>query len=84
MFLSLSVSDVEVLSELLRGRAGRQRSRAAQLRQEDQALRDESLTHGDMVFVDVVDTYRNVPLKLLQFYKWLVHYPITSQTSFSG
>ncbi|XP_048059917.1 UDP-GalNAc:beta-1,3-N-acetylgalactosaminyltransferase 2 isoform X1 [Megalobrama amblycephala] len=69
---TFSVYDVEVLSELLRGRAGRQRSRAAQLREEDQALRDESLAHGDMVFVDVVDTYRNVPLKLLQFYKWSV------------
>ncbi|RXN09400.1 UDP- c:beta-1,3-N-acetylgalactosaminyltransferase 2 [Labeo rohita] len=81
--LSLSLSDVQVLSELLRGRAGRQRIRAAQLREEDQALREESIRHGDMVFVDVVDTYRNVPLKLLQFYKWLVLHPITSQTSFS-
>ncbi|KAL0178673.1 hypothetical protein M9458_027567, partial [Cirrhinus mrigala] len=72
---------VQVLSELLRGRAGRQRIRTAQLREEDQALREESIRHGDMVFVDVVDTYRNVPLKLLQFYKWLVLHPITSQTS---
>uniref|UniRef100_A0A671SUB5 Hexosyltransferase n=1 Tax=Sinocyclocheilus anshuiensis TaxID=1608454 RepID=A0A671SUB5_9TELE len=60
------------LSELLCGRAGRQRIRETQLREEDQALREESLRHGDMVFVDVVDTYRNVPLKLLQFYKWSV------------
>ncbi|KAK7139712.1 hypothetical protein R3I94_012384 [Phoxinus phoxinus] len=67
-----SVYDVEVLSELLRGRAGRQRRRVDQLKHEDEALRDESLRHGDMVFVDVVDTYRNVPLKLLQFYKWSV------------
>uniref|UniRef100_A0A672PUA8 Hexosyltransferase n=1 Tax=Sinocyclocheilus grahami TaxID=75366 RepID=A0A672PUA8_SINGR len=65
---SLSLS----LSLSLCGRAGRQRIREAQLREEDQALREESLRHGDMVFVDVVDTYRNVPLKLLQFYKWLV------------
>uniref|UniRef100_A0A673GQW1 Hexosyltransferase n=1 Tax=Sinocyclocheilus rhinocerous TaxID=307959 RepID=A0A673GQW1_9TELE len=64
--------NVQVLSELLRGRAGRQWIREAQLREEDQALREESLRHGDMVFVDVVDTYRNVPLKLLQFYKWSV------------
>ncbi|XP_058650857.1 UDP-GalNAc:beta-1,3-N-acetylgalactosaminyltransferase 2 isoform X2 [Onychostoma macrolepis] len=69
---TFSVYDVQVLSELLRGRAGRQRIREAQLREEDQALREESLRHGDMVFVDVVDTYRNVPLKLLQFYKWSV------------
>ncbi|XP_044070495.1 UDP-GalNAc:beta-1,3-N-acetylgalactosaminyltransferase 2-like isoform X4 [Siniperca chuatsi] len=42
---------------------------ASRLRQEDAALQQESLRHGDMVFVDVVDTYRNVPSKLLQFYK---------------
>lgn len=43
---------------------------ASRLRQEDATLQEESLRHGDMVFVDVVDTYRNVPSKLLQFYKW--------------
>lgn len=43
---------------------------AAALRREDAALRLESLTHGDLVLVDVVDTYRSVPSKLLQFYKW--------------
>ncbi|XP_043112167.1 UDP-GalNAc:beta-1,3-N-acetylgalactosaminyltransferase 2 isoform X2 [Puntigrus tetrazona] len=69
---TFSVYDGQVLSELLRGRAGRQRIRESQLREEDQALREENLRHGDMVFVDVVDTYRNVPLKLLQFYKWSV------------
>uniref|UniRef100_A0A8C6SZ51 Hexosyltransferase n=1 Tax=Neogobius melanostomus TaxID=47308 RepID=A0A8C6SZ51_9GOBI len=36
------------------------------------SLEQESLRHRDMVFVDVVDTYRNVPTKLLQFYKWSV------------
>lgn len=47
---------------------------ASALRQEDAALQQESLRHGDMVFVDVVDTYRNVPSKLLQFYKWYVEH----------
>lgn len=76
------MSDVEALSELLRGRAGRQHMRSVELREEDEALRQENVTYGDMVFVDVVDTYRNVPLKLLQFYKWLVLYLITNLTSF--
>lgn len=50
---------------------------ASALRQEDAALQQESLRHGDMVFVDVVDTYRNVPSKLLQFYKWYAErYPL--------
>ncbi|EPY74225.1 hypothetical protein CB1_002218004 [Camelus ferus] len=26
--------------------------------------------HGDIVFVDIIDTYRNVPAKLLNFYQW--------------
>nr|XP_055025433.1 UDP-GalNAc:beta-1,3-N-acetylgalactosaminyltransferase 2 [Misgurnus anguillicaudatus] len=69
---TFSVYDVDALSELLRGRSGRQQIRSAELRDEDQALHQESITHGDMVFVDVVDTYRNVPVKLLKFYKWAV------------
>ncbi|XP_052007421.1 UDP-GalNAc:beta-1,3-N-acetylgalactosaminyltransferase 2 [Xyrauchen texanus] len=69
---TFAVYDAEALSELLRGRAERQRSHTARLREEDLSLREESLRHGDMVFVGVVDTYRNVPLKLLQFYKWSV------------
>lgn len=64
------VSDADGLSGLLRGRPARMENHASRLRQEDTALQQESLRHDDMVFVDVVDTYRNVPSKLLQFYKW--------------
>lgn len=62
--------DEDGLLGLLRGRGARMQRHASALRQEDAALQQESLRHGDMVFVDVVDTYRNVPSKLLQFYKW--------------
>lgn len=65
-------SDGDGLLGLLRGRPARMELHASRLRQEDAALQQESLRHGDMVFVDVVDTYRNVPSKLLQFYKWYV------------
>lgn len=64
------VSDEDGLSGLLRGRAARMEKHASGLRREDAILQEESLRHGDVVFVDVVDTYRNVPSKLLQFYKW--------------
>lgn len=40
------------------------------LEEEDALLKDESNTYDDIVFVDVVDTYRNVPAKLLNFYRW--------------
>ncbi|KAI4889680.1 hypothetical protein NFI96_017471 [Prochilodus magdalenae] len=69
---TFSVYDVEVLEEMLRGRVGRQQAHVARLREEDKALQEESHKYGDMVFVDVVDTYRTVPSKLLQFYKWAV------------
>lgn len=64
------MSDEDGLSGLLRGRSARMETHAAGLLAEDVALQEESLRHGDVVFVDVVDTYRNVPSKLLRFYKW--------------
>ncbi|XP_066534642.1 UDP-GalNAc:beta-1,3-N-acetylgalactosaminyltransferase 2 isoform X2 [Hoplias malabaricus] len=69
---TFSVYDVEGLEELLHGRAGRQQAHKAKLKEEDRALQEENHRNGDMVFVDVVDTYRTVPSKLLQFYKWAV------------
>lgn len=65
-------SDGDGLVGLLRGRPDRMERHASRLRQEDMALQEEALRYGDMVFVDVVDTYRNVPSKLLRFYKWYV------------
>ncbi|KAM9727069.1 UDP-GalNAc:beta-1,3-N-acetylgalactosaminyltransferase 2 isoform 1-T2 [Menidia menidia] len=69
---TFTIYDGEGLSGLLQGRPGRMERHASRLRQEDAALLEESRRHGDMVFVDVVDTYRSVPSKLLQFYKWSV------------
>jgi len=39
---------------------------------EQQQLTSELTQFHDMVFVDVVDVYRNVPYKLLQFARWYV------------
>lgn len=61
---------MEGLKEWLHGRADRQKARKARLREEEKALQEESSIYGDIVFVDVVDTYRTVPYKLLYFYKW--------------
>ncbi|XP_028325385.1 UDP-GalNAc:beta-1,3-N-acetylgalactosaminyltransferase 2 [Gouania willdenowi] len=69
---TFTIYDGEGLSELLKGRPARMEHHASRLRQEDSSLQEENLRHDDMVFVDVVDTYRNVPTKLLQFYKWSV------------
>nr|XP_020459699.1 UDP-GalNAc:beta-1,3-N-acetylgalactosaminyltransferase 2 isoform X2 [Monopterus albus] len=69
---TFTIYDGDGLLGLLQGRPARMKHHTSRLRQEDEALQQESLRHGDMVFVDVVDTYRNVPSKLLQFYKWSV------------
>ncbi|KAJ8359955.1 hypothetical protein SKAU_G00164800 [Synaphobranchus kaupii] len=69
---TFSVYDADVLMEMLRGRPERLQDQASRLRLEDAALDQESHRHGDMVFVDVIDTYRNVPSKLLQFYNWSI------------
>ncbi|XP_045926930.1 UDP-GalNAc:beta-1,3-N-acetylgalactosaminyltransferase 2 isoform X2 [Micropterus dolomieu] len=66
---TFTIYDGDGLTGLLRGRPARMEHHASRLREEDAALQRESLRHGDIVFVDVVDTYRNVPSKLLQFYK---------------
>lgn len=31
----------------------------------------ESQKYSDIIFIDVIDVYRNLPLKLLKFHKWL-------------
>ncbi|XP_041106758.1 UDP-GalNAc:beta-1,3-N-acetylgalactosaminyltransferase 2-like [Polyodon spathula] len=67
-----TIYEAESLSELLKGRPERMRSHSAVLREEDALLEEESRTHQDIVFVDVIDTYRNVPSKLLRFYEWSV------------
>ena len=37
---------------------------------ETNSLEQEASSHGDMLLLDVVDTYRNIPAKMLQFYEW--------------
>ncbi|KAK7901953.1 hypothetical protein WMY93_018722 [Mugilogobius chulae] len=69
---TFNIYDGEALSTLLRARPSRMEQHVLELQQEDESLERESRRHRDMVFVDVVDTYRNVPTKLLQFYKWSV------------
>ncbi|MGH0128788.1 UNVERIFIED_CONTAM: hypothetical protein FKN15_046600 [Acipenser sinensis] len=64
-----TIYEAESLSQLLKGRPERMRSHSAVLREEDASLEEESRTHQDIVFVDVIDTYRNVPSKLLRFYE---------------
>ncbi|XP_069820989.1 UDP-GalNAc:beta-1,3-N-acetylgalactosaminyltransferase 2 [Dendropsophus ebraccatus] len=66
-----TVHDGELLLQRLSTRPLRYAQHRAALQEEEAELQAESHAHSDMVFVDVVDTYRNVPRKLLLFYRWL-------------
>lgn len=39
---------------------------------ETRALQEEAENQNDILLLDVVDTYRNIPAKMLQFYEWVV------------
>lgn len=40
------------------------------LEEEDRLLREELVEYGDILMVDVVDVYRNIPAKLKAAYEW--------------
>ncbi|XP_078365283.1 UDP-GalNAc:beta-1,3-N-acetylgalactosaminyltransferase 2-like isoform X2 [Oculina patagonica] len=70
------VADSEFSKEKLeekRKHAGERKDmwRAVLLR-EEQELQREMQMHADILMVDVVDVYRNLPKKLLEFYSWAV------------
>ncbi|XP_048223676.1 UDP-GalNAc:beta-1,3-N-acetylgalactosaminyltransferase 2 isoform X2 [Perognathus longimembris pacificus] len=67
-----TIQEADALLHSLHSRPQRLEEHARSLREEDALLQQESSTYEDIVFVDVVDTYRNVPAKLLNFYRWTV------------
>ena len=68
--ISLFLSEGDALLKNLHSRPRRLIDHISSLQEEDALLKEESSLYDDIVFVDVVDTYRNVPAKLLNFYKW--------------
>ncbi|KAM5193626.1 UDP-GalNAc:beta-1,3-N-acetylgalactosaminyltransferase 2 [Mantella aurantiaca] len=66
-----AVHDGEALLSRLRARPRRLEEYRAALAAEEAGLREEGAAHGDLVVVEAVDTYRNVPRKLLLFCRWL-------------
>ncbi|NP_001084830.1 UDP-GalNAc:beta-1,3-N-acetylgalactosaminyltransferase 2 [Xenopus laevis] len=67
-----TIHEGETLLNTLETRPERIQNHLAALEKEDALLQEESTTFQDIVFVNVVDTYRNVPSKLLNFYRWTV------------
>ncbi|XP_075388320.1 UDP-GalNAc:beta-1,3-N-acetylgalactosaminyltransferase 2 isoform X2 [Tenrec ecaudatus] len=64
------IQEGDTLLRNLQSRPQRRIDHITALREEDALLEEESSIYKDIVFVDVVDTYRNVPAKLLNFYRW--------------
>ncbi|KAB0390357.1 hypothetical protein E2I00_016325 [Balaenoptera physalus] len=67
-----TIQEGDALLKNLHSRPRRLLDHISNLHEEDALLKEESSLYDDIVFVDVVDTYRNVPAKLLNFYKWTV------------
>uniref|UniRef100_A0A8C6QR43 Hexosyltransferase n=1 Tax=Nannospalax galili TaxID=1026970 RepID=A0A8C6QR43_NANGA len=67
-----TVQEGDALLLSLHSRPQRLTDHLKALHREDALLQEESSIYNDIIFVDVVDTYRNVPAKLLNFYRWTV------------
>ncbi|XP_012870016.1 PREDICTED: UDP-GalNAc:beta-1,3-N-acetylgalactosaminyltransferase 2 [Dipodomys ordii] len=65
-----TIQEGDALLRSLHSRPQRLKEHMRRLLEEDALLQEESSIYDDIVFVDVVDTYRNVPAKLLNFYQW--------------
>ncbi|XP_071063469.1 UDP-GalNAc:beta-1,3-N-acetylgalactosaminyltransferase 2 isoform X4 [Dasypus novemcinctus] len=64
-----TIQEGDTLLENLHSRPQRLIDHISNLHEEDALLEEESSIYDDIVFVDIVDTYRNVPAKLLNFYR---------------
>nr|XP_033792132.1 UDP-GalNAc:beta-1,3-N-acetylgalactosaminyltransferase 2 isoform X3 [Geotrypetes seraphini] len=67
-----TIHEGEALLLNLNSRPVRLLSHLTKLEEEDALLKEESTTYQDIIFVHIIDTYRNVPAKLLHFYRWTV------------
>jgi len=74
LFETFSVADGDFSKEKLEERRKLAKERKEMWRgvllREEQELQRELRAHDDILMVDVVDVYRNLPKKLLKFYNW--------------
>ena len=60
----------ETMEERKRERTERTKMWHKVLLREEKELEREMQLYDDILMVDVVDVYRNLPMKLLKFYSW--------------
>jgi len=63
-------SELESLKQHVAGRLDRRQNWVSNVASEQNQLTSELTQFQDIVLVDVVDVYRNVPYKLLRFARW--------------
>eukprot|EP00794_Sanderia_malayensis_P018780 gene18780-20671_t len=65
-------SHYESATKRVNERLLRYEQRKKELHEETKLLIEENKKFKDIIFIDVVDVYRELPKKLLRFYKWVV------------
>ena len=72
--MNFSVVDDEFTKEMMEERKRERTERTKMwhkvLLREEKELEREMQLYDDILMVDVVDVYRNLPMKLLKFYSW--------------
>ena len=63
-------TDVTLLIDHVNGKASRSASWEMVQLKHNNRISEERAAHHDMVQLDVIDVYRNLPLKLMESYKW--------------
>jgi hypothetical protein len=61
---------VELLKQLIVDKPARQTKWDAKCVEENDRLLEEATTSSDILFVDVIDVYRNIPVKFIHFAQW--------------
>lgn len=60
----------EELMESVKQRDEKHQEWSTEMDRVQKRLQEENIKHRDLVLVDAVDTYQNLPLKVLLFHKW--------------
>ena len=64
---------MDTLRQHVASRSERRQNWVSNVTSEQHQLTSELTQFHDIIFVDVVDVYRNVPYKLLKFARWYCH-----------
>ncbi|XP_022089819.1 UDP-GalNAc:beta-1,3-N-acetylgalactosaminyltransferase 2-like [Acanthaster planci] len=61
------------VDEMIKYSSAMAQSQIERNNQESQTLKDEQKEYSDLLFVDEIDVYRNIPQKLVHFFRWVIN-----------